>query len=252
MTRKEAFDMTQANARRAALLCAALALPLEAGAQGFTGYEGDLRYRHFGESGDDVFSGRSAVEFGIAPGLSVQGDVIFGYLNAEVDRLDTSFQSFVLHGIVDSPQGAAFGAFAGREYALGDDRSTLGLEAAFDVGGSEMQPWVSRTFGGGRKATTFGLTAESQMAAGFGLQGSIITTDVESRGRSSDFRFGVTYNPRPDFPAELFATAGYSYASATPTRAGNGEASIGIGARIGIGSEGGTTFGSRSIFEAIR
>ena len=273
--------MTQARA-----LCAALLLcPMAAGADGhygagpmqgmlsgasfgFVAAETDLRYRRLFETGANVYSGRSSVEFAFAPEFAIQGDFLKGRVNDGVapdqrglvdGRLTDAvlglfgdFQSVMLHGIFDYTEAAAFGVYLGRDYALGDDATTFGVETSVEFQGSEIQGWVGRSVidGGPNDVTTFGIAARSDMAMGLGLDASIIHDEISDRDASfTNVQFGASYDVLNY--SEVYATAGYAMTDGP--LGSSGEATLGLGLRIGIGGDDGrTTFGGRSYFESLR
>lgn len=272
--------------RQARALCAALLLcPMAAGADGhygagpmagmfgtvspgFKAAETDLQYRRLFETGADVWSGRSSIEFALAPQFAVQGDFLKGRVNDDVrpdqrglvdGRLNDGvpgrfgdFQSLMLHGVYDHSAATTFGAYLGRDYALGDDATTFGIETALEFQGSEIQGWLGRSIidGDENDVTTIGLSARSEMQLGIGLDASVIHDEVGGRDASfTNVEFGVSYDVLNY--SEIYATAGYAMTDGP--LGSDGEATLGVGIRIGIGGEdGGTTFGGRSYFESLR
>ena len=245
----------RARAPIARALCAALALaPAAASAQSFVASEHDLQYRRFIESDVGVISGRGAVQIDVAPTVDLQFDGLIGsiYRNAESEN---HIGALMVHGVYDTGMGADAGAFLGREFTEGEDRTTLGVEGRFDMHGSEIQPWISYSTGE-RGIRTLGLAASSDMAAGLGLDGSIVYNDFEEGGPNvTSVRFTASY----ELPigAETFASAGYTHVSAgedrrVPGLGDGGEASLALGMRFELGRARGTTFGSRSLFEFLR
>ena len=272
--------MTQARA-----LCAALLLcPMAAGADGhygagpmsgmfgaispgFVAAETGIQYRRLFETGANVYSGRSSIEFAITPEFAIQGDImkgrvndgvfpdqrglVDGRLNDGVPGLFGDFQGLMLHGVYDHSDAAAFGLYLGRDYALGDDATTFGIETALEFQGSEIQGWVGRSVidGDRNDVTTFGISARSDMQFGIGLDAAVIHDSVSERDASfTNVEFGVSYDVL-NF-SEVYATAGYSIKDGP--LGSDGEATLGLGIRVGLGQDGRTTFGGRSYFESLR
>ena len=232
----------------AAAIAATLLTPAIAGAQGIVSLESDIQYRHYTEDDLDVVSGRSSGELSFGNGFGAQADILLGRLQDGDRSTDGQFAGLTLHGIYELGGGAAAGAFVGRDYSLGPDATVLGIEGRFELQGSRIEPWVSRAFVEGGDMTTLGLSAFSQMASGLGLHAHVIHNMGEDEYSLTDLEFTTSYQFVSG--AEVYGSAGYIIAD--DGSESEGEASLGLGVRVDLGPEGGTRFGSRSLFESIR
>ena len=239
---------TAPNGAGRAILAALALSPSCALAQGIVSLESDVQYRHFTESDISVVSARNSGELSFGNGFGVQGDVLVGRINDDDPSIDGQFQGLTLHGIYDLGGGTAAGAFLGRDFARGPDSTVVGIEGRFDLQGSRIEPWVSYAFMDGQNTATFGLSAFSQMASGIGLEGQLTHARVENDESLTDIEFTTSYQFMNG--AEVFGTAGYFILDDGTDSAG--EATLGLGVRVDLGPEGGTRFGSRSFFDAIR
>jgi hypothetical protein len=206
-------------------------------AQGFTGAELSAE---FGASLDDLDLGTSvysgALDFGITPSIGLGAALTqHGFRDAGTDG-----SAYVLRGNYRLGSGLTAGLFWGQEEFEGADTTIWGIEAATALAGFEVQGYAGRWDGTG-DGTLLGAEARRSLGDAFAITGSLDAVSGEdSRTRlaiGGAYRFGTG----PEVFAELGRLTG---------EGDDDETSLTLGARIGLGPNGGVTFGQRGLLQA--
>ena len=227
-----------------AAVLAALAAAGAASAQEFKGAELSAEILMFDE-GDDAMSNnyQGSLEFGVYGPFGAAADLSF----YDFENGDGA-SNFTLHGIYDGFSMGTVGLFYARESVDGDNADLYGIEAGstygsfngeayLGFGSDEVEDFVAYGFDGSYDVTN----SISVLASGGGV-------DLENGGISrlsvgGEYRFGDT---GPALYAEIgrlgVDDGGGSEGSST---------FLGLGARIAIGPNRGTTFESRGALELL-
>lgn len=217
---------------------AILAIASPGFAQGFEGGELSIDAYGFSE-GDDLTATNytGALQFGITDEFSIAAD-ISGY---DFSLLDDSVTNITLHGIYRLDQSIAVGAFVGSE-STGDDDSTLyGVEAGYDAGPLAVEGYVA-SYDDDDDSSVLALSGAyrfNQAISAIADIGYADLGDIEVNRISVGGEY--SFDAGPDVYAEIGSIS-------TDDTDGT---YIGIGASITFGANDGTTFGQRSIFEAV-
>jgi hypothetical protein len=222
------------------ILAAILALTGATGAlaQGFEGAEISAEIRAQTDDfdlGSTVYSG--GLQFGITPNIAVAA----GFSHYGFRALDANGSGYDLHALYRlGSSGTTLGLFLGNDSIEGTDTRVAGVEAARRFAGIDLQgylgAWDSDTGGG----TLFGAQAEFDFARAFTLSGSF--DSVAGATDTSRLAIGAAY--RIGNGPQVFAELGRLNADT------DDGAFITLGARIGLGPQGGTTFGQRGLLES--
>lgn len=224
----------------AALLGVALAGP--ATAQEFMGAELSAELLTFSE-GDDTTSTnyRGSVEVGAFGGFGVQADLSF-YDFEDVDTV----RSATVHALYDAFEFATLGAFYSRDSV--DDSSTdlFGVEAGRSFGPAGVEGYVGFGDTDGEGFTLFGFDGAVDVTPSISVTASGATLDLEGGGITrlsigGEYRFGAT---GPAVYAELGRLG-------AGDDEGDSTGFVGLGARLALGPNQGTTFESRGLFEVL-
>lgn len=225
------------------LLAAAVlvAAPLAATAQEFTG--GTLGIQTFVftddfDIGTTVYSGSAEVELWRGVGVAANGSY-YG-----LSALDSDARNLTLHGFYDLG-GITAGAF----YSLdGSDAGTdniYGVEGAFDLGGGAIAAYAGVLDGDSGTGALFGADASfalTNQITGTANAGFVTIEDVDQARFGAGAAYGLTEG------LELFADV--SRLSRSDDVDSDAQVAIGLGARLVLGPERGTTFNSRSAFDS--
>ena len=226
----------------ALLTCAALGSA--ASAQEFRGAEVSAELLTF-TKGDDLTSNnyRGSVEFGLFGGFGVQADLSF----YDFEDGDT-VRSVTVHGLYDAFDLATVGAFYSQETVDETDTAVFGVEAGRSFGAAEVEGYLGRGDADGEGFTTFGFDAAYEVTPTISVTASGAAVDLEGGGVSrlsvgGEFRFGE------QGPA-VYAEIGRLSAS---DDAGLGDSAgfLGVGARLSLGQNRGTSFESRGLFDVL-
>jgi hypothetical protein len=221
---------------RISLASLALALMASQGAaQGFLGAELSGEFGIQTEDSDlsrTIYGG--GVEFGITPQIAIGATFTdYGFSLTE-DRE----QTLTLHGSYRLASGITAGLFYGTGTLGDDDVTTLGVEGATSLSGIGIEAYVGQVDVEGETGTILGAEATYALGQAFSLQGSfdrVATDEAISRiaiGGAYRFQGG------PQIFAEIGQFGG-DVDDASPY--------VSVGARIGLGPNGGVTFGDRSL-----
>lgn len=232
---------------RIGLAALAVAAAGAAAAQDFRGAE--LSAEILGYT-DDLGVGetnyRASVEMGVFGPLAVQADLSF---NAS-RTVDLDSRTLTVHALYDAFAMASVAGFYSRDRitagGVDGDVDVYGLEAGSSWGMAGGEAFVAQASGGDFDGTLLGFEGAYDIASAFSLtaQGAMLRSDEANLGRlavGAEYRMGAG-------PA-LYAQVGRLGAESAGTS--DGETFVTLGARIGLGPSGGTTFGSRSLFDVV-
>lgn len=183
---------------------------------------------------------RGSLEFGVFGSFGVQADL--GFYDLE-DRYTA--RNVTIHVVYDAFDLATLGAFHARESVEDAEAATLwGLEAGKSLGPIGGEAYVA--FGDAEAGSfrTFGFDAAFDLAPALSLTASGAGLDTEGTG-ASRLSLGGEYRFGERGPAVYAEIGRLSADGAEPDRF------IGLGARIAIGPNRGTTFESRGINEVL-
>ncbi|NCQ36414.1 hypothetical protein GW813_15360, partial [bacterium] len=208
-------------------------------AQGFTGAELSGQALAFSETNDiGQTAYRAAAEFGITRGIGVAADL--GYYGFPV--LGSNETSLGLHGVYGLNNDLALGMFYTRDSLDGGSVDSYGIEGATSVVGAQVEGYFGMIDGltGGNAmfgvSGSYDITPAISATAGFGA----ISGDNSRNRASIGGQYQISGGPA------VFAELGRL------TEAGDSSGFLSLGASIAIGPQGGTTFGSRSIYDILR
>jgi hypothetical protein len=219
---------------RLSLLALATLLPASVAAQGFDGANisaETLGYSTNDDFGQITYSGGAQVSFG--PGIAVSGD----FTSYGFRALGGDATSGTLHGSYALNPITAIGAFYGFDSYDSDDTTFYGAEGQTSFAGATVEAFLGR--------------AEGDIATGafYGLSGQLV---FGMFGVSADYaRLDDTIaTDRLSLAGEWHMGLGPTLYAEWGTLSGAiDEDYLALGVRIGIGANGGTTFGPRSTFE---
>ena len=210
-------------------------------AQGFTGGSLGIEYNSPTDGSDfggTTYSG--GAEF------AVTRDISLGFTAADYkfDNSDTDGSNLTLHGAYHLNDLATVGLFVAQDRVDGENSTIYGLEAGSEFTSGTVNGYFGRDTDS--SSNLFGVGGTYDIQPAIGVQGAF---DVLSGGDTdvSQITLGGTY--RLASGPEFFAQVGN--VNADSTQGSDNQSFIGLGARITFGAERGTTFGQRSIFEAI-
>ncbi len=225
---------------RTATLAASLTLICGgAVAQGFTGAELSAQALAFSDSNDlGQTAYRAAAEFGITGSIGVAADL--GYHGFPV--LGTNETSLGLHGVYGLGGDLALGLFYTRDSLGNGTVESYGLEGATSLGGAQVEGYLAMVDGLAGGNAMLGVTGSYDLSQAFAATAGFATISGDTnRNRAS---IGAEYR-LANGPA-VFAELGRI------TDEGDSASYLSLGASIAIGAQGGTTFGSRSIYGILR
>jgi len=223
---------------RFATAALAACLPALAAAQGFSGAELSVETGLSSDGGDigTAIYGAS-LEFGLMQRIAVAADLShigFGAFGSDA-------RNATLRGIYQLGDGVALGFFAGQERLDSFDATFYGLEGATDLGAGRIEGYLMQSQGGASDGHIIGVSGAYDFSASLSAIGSLDVAEMDTSAR----RISVGGEYRlPGGPA-VFAEIGQEDAD------GDAEIFLSLGARIGIGMQGGTTFGRRSIADLL-
>lgn len=216
----------------------------EASAQSFKGAEISGEILTFSEGEDFTANNyRGSLEFGVVGPFGVQADLSFYDLeDAETVRNTT------LHLTYDALEFATVGAFYARDSVDGSDASLWGAEAGRSLGPAGGEVYVGFGDNEGADFRAFGFDGAVDLGGRFSLTASAASIHFDE-GNINRLSAGAEWRWGDNGPA-IYAEVGRLNATAD----GLGTASadfIGLGGRIAIGPNRGTTFESRGLFEVL-
>ncbi len=229
---------------------AVLAASVAAGAataQDFKGAEVSaeiLGYTDDSDLGETTY--RGSLEFGIFDGFGIQADLAFH----DSRTVDLGARTTTIHAIYDALDVATVGLFYSH-----DEVDAEGIDGSANLYGIE----AGRSFGAGGGEAYFGFVdGEGDDGQVAGVEGTYDVTQNIAVTGSADFLFADTNATR------LSIGGAYSFGDGGPSLFGqigrlnvddgvedSGENFVTLGARLAIGPNQGTTFGSRGLFEIL-
>lgn len=215
-----------------------------AAAQEFKGAELSAELLAFSEGEDATSTNyRGSVEFGVLDAFGLAADLSF-YDFGDGDGA----RNVTLHALYDAFSFATVGAFYARDSSDEASVDLFGIEAGRSFGAAGVEGYVGVGEEGDESFTTFGFDGAYDVTRDISITASGAAVDLEGGGISrlsvgGEYRFGATG------PA-LYADVGRL---GVDDDAGLGESTgfIGVGGRIAIGPNQGTTFESRGLFEVL-
>lgn len=201
------------------------------------GYTDDL---DFGES-----NYRGSVEVGLLGAFGIQGDLAFN----ESRNIDLGSRTLTVHAIYDAFAFGTVGAFWSQDNldsgGVDEDVTVYGLEGGRSWGGFGAEAYAAHV-DDGEGAYLLGAQTRYDLAAAFSLtaDGATLRADGDNFGRlavGGEYRLGAG----PALYAEV-GRLGFDLAGEQ-----EGATFVTLGARIGLGPQGGTTFGSRGLFDVV-
>ncbi len=184
-----------------------------------------------------------AIEYGFSRDFSLSAD-LSGY---RLDNISTDASSATIHGIYHFSETLSVGAFYGLDKLENSDaRSIYGFEAGTEFVGAQVEGYLGRLDGETSNATLIGFDGIYALSDGFSLigNGGLSLQDSADVNR---FAIGAQYDMQngPQFYFEVGKANVESGGISTDQNF------IGIGTRVAIGAQRGTTFGPRSLFEIL-
>lgn len=238
-------------------MVAALAAALAAGAAGagaaqeFRGAELSVEALRFGgddaDGDDDLLDAvnyRASAEAGLFGGFGVAADLSF----YDADGLDEA-RNLTVHALYDALAFATVGAFYARDSLDEGNADTFGVEAGRSFGAFGVEGFAGfvndeEDEDGG----LFGASAAFDVTPAFSLTADAAAFDFDGGGIGrlgvgGEFRFGSG-------PA-LYAEVGRLGLEDEASGVEDAQTYVGVGARIGLGRDRGTTFEPRGLLEVF-
>lgn len=219
---------------RLTLSAIAALLPAVATAQGFDGAyisAETLGYSSDSDLGQITYSGGAQISFG--PGIAVSGD----FTSYGFRALGGDATSGTLHGSYLLNPITAVGAFYGFDSYDGSDGSFYGAEGQTSFAGATVEAFLGRAEGDIAEGAFYGLSGQLVFGM-FGVSADYARLDdtvaTDRLSLAGEWHMGLG----PTIYAEWGTVSGAT-----------DEDYLALGVRIGIGPNGGTTFGPRSTFE---
>lgn len=233
--------------RLAAALPAALLFAGPAAAQDFRGAEVSVEALTFDRDDAGTFSNyRGSAEMGLMGGFAVAADLsLYDFGDG-----DDGIRNLTLHGLTDALPVATLGLFYARDSGDDADADAFGVEAARSFGGLGVEGYLGLGDEDGEDFRLAGFDGSFGLGSSVALTGSGAYLDADGGdvGRLSvggEYRFAGGRGPA------LYAEIGRLGAEDEASGVEDGSTFLGIGARIAIGPNGGTTFGSRGLGEVV-
>ena len=213
-------------------------------AQEFKGAELSAELLTFNE-GDDVTSNnyRGSVEFGVFEAFGLAADLSFyDFEDGEGVR------NITVHAIYDAFSMATVGAFYARDSSEDERLDVMGVEAGRSFGSVGVEGYVGFGEEEDEGFTTFGFDGAFDVTPSVSLTASGAAVDLEGGGVSrlsigGEYRFGEAG------PA-VYADVG-RLSVGDDAGLGDSTSFIGVGGRVAIGPNRGTTFESRGLYEVL-
>jgi hypothetical protein len=224
----------------AAVLLAAVSAPASAQVTG-----GSLGIEYSAPTDGGDFGGTAyygAIEYAFNRDISVAAD-LSGY---RLDNINTDASSLTLHGIYHIDETLSVGAFYGVDRVNEGNVALYGLEGGTEFMGGQVEGYLGRVDGTLSTATIVGVDGLYGLSNGFSLTGSVDLSRQDDTDISR-FALGTQYDMQdgPQFFAEIGSVSAENGGIAAD------DTFIGVGARVAIGANRGTTFDPRSLFEIL-
>jgi hypothetical protein len=231
--------------RIVAATLAAVTLAGAAGAQEFKGAELSVESLSFSEGDIASTTYRASVEMGVYGGFGVAADLNFYDFGVDDDGLS----NFTLHALYDAFEFATVGAFYAQDSSDDATATTFGVEAGRSFGAAGIEGFLGFVDDEGVDYRILGADGAFDIGRNFSLTGStaFLSADEASVSRISvggEYRFG-------DAGPALYAEVGRLNVDEETTGFGESSTYLGLGARIAVGPNRGTTFESRGVYEAV-
>lgn len=221
----------------AGLLCAPAVHAFEV-----TGGEVSLGYSGLtGSSVNDVTKTAmgGSLEFGIAPGFSVQGDLGL----SKFGRTDSDSHSMGLHAIYHVNEATSVGGFLGRDRIDGTNLDFFGVEIGHQIGQFGAEGYIGHAEIAGGSGTVLG------------MEGNYALGDTATVGlRYDNIDLGNLDTSRLSLTGEIGVLPGLSLTGeigSADVAGFDSEMFAGIGVRVNFGDRRGTTFRDRSVMNLL-
>lgn len=223
----------------AAIVLAAATSPAAAQVTGGLGVEYSAPLEG-GDFGGTTYYG--AIEYAFNRNFSFGAD-LSGY---RLDNINTDASSATLHGIYHFSDTLSLGAFYGIDRVNEVNSDLYGIEAGTEFMGGEVEGYLARLDGTTAEATLLGVDGLYSLSGGFALTGNL-DMSVQDANDVRRVAIGGQYviDGGPQFYAEI-GNASVETGGVTAD-----QNFIGIGARVAIGNQRGTTFNPRSLYEIL-
>ena len=184
-----------------------------------------------------------AIEYGITRQFAVSADVS----SYRFDSLDQDATSATLHGVYHLGDTASVGVFFGQDKLEGEDSLNIyGIEGGTEFMGGQVEAYVG-VADNDADTKIFGFDGNYNFNEAISFKGGAAFQDSGDEGSASTISIGAEYTITGG--PSLYAELGNVNVDSGATD--ESETFIGLGARINFGSARGTTFGQRSVFEAL-
>lgn len=213
-------------------------------AQGITG--GTIGVEVTQPTDFDEFVGTNyfgAIEYGINRQFAVSADLS----SYRFDSIDEDATSATLHGIYHLSDTASVGAFYGLDRPEdASDVNIFGVEGGTEFMGGQVEGYLGLA-DNDAETVIYGVDGNYAFTESISFKGGAAFADSGDDGSASTFSLGAEYTITggPSLYAEL------GNVNLDDGVSDESETFVGIGARINFGAARGTTFGQRSIFEAL-
>ncbi|SEW10580.1 hypothetical protein SAMN04488515_1071 [Cognatiyoonia koreensis] len=216
----------------------------DAMAQGVTG--GSIGVEVTQPTDFDEFVGTNyfgAIEYGINRQFAVSADVS----SYRFDSLDQDATSATLHGVYHLSDTASLGGFYGQDKLEdGDSINIFGVEGGTEFMGGQVEGYIGMA-DNDAETMIFGVDGNYAFSESISFKGGAAFSDSGDEGSASTISIGAEYTITGG--PSLYAEVGN--VSVDDGGTDESETFVGVGARINFGAARGTTFGQRSIFEAL-
>lgn len=182
------------------------------------------------------------IEYAINKNFSVAADIS----SYRFDNLGTDASSATLHGIYHMNDLTSFGLFFGQDKNETETSKVMGVEAGTEFMGGTVEGYVGRANSDTSDATIIGADGFYDWSESIQFTGGAAIANFDL-GSTRTVTVGASYtiSNGPDLYAEIGSV---SVDDGTST---DSDTFIGLGARLNLGAERGTTFDQRSLFEIL-
>ena len=215
-----------------------------ASAQEFRGAEVSAEVLSYTDEGDIAQTTyRGSLEFGVFGGFGIAADLSF-YNFGDDDKV----RDGTLHFLYDAMAVATVGGFYSHESYDDGSTDSFGFEAERNMGSAGIEGYLGFADDQGTDYRFAGIDASYEVTPNISVLGSAALIDGNEVGSSrlsigGEYRFG-------DGPA-VYAQVGRINIDFDGAAEDSNETFVGVGARIAVGPNRGTTFESRGLSEAL-